>query len=54
MQMRLCTTRNPPIKITLTPEGGNIYKKRNVQKKKKQNIDATKIAIIIIMIIIDQ
>ena len=53
MQMSLCTTRNPPIKITLTPEGGNIYKKRNVQKKKMQNIDATKITITI-MITIDQ
>jgi hypothetical protein len=53
MQMSLCTTRNPPIKITLTPEGGNIYKKRNVQKEKMQNIDATKMKIKI-MIITDQ
>ena len=53
MQMSLCTTRNPAIKITLTTKGGNIYKKRNVQKKKMQNIDATKITITI-MITIDQ
>ena len=35
MQMSLCTTRNPPIKITLTPEGGNIYKKKEKRAKEE-------------------